>query len=104
MMLGGIVFVALVGARSVISTDWTALPLVVWVSVAYLATFASALSFLLMQYAAMRLTAAKTMAYIYLVPSGVVVIEGALGHGWPELAILPGIAATIIALLMLLRE
>lgn len=104
MMMGGVIVLVVFGARGVIEADWAELPLVVWVSVAYIAVFASTICFLLMQFAALRLTAAKTMAYIYLVPSGVVVIEGALGHGWPETAILPGIVATIVALLMLLRD
>jgi len=104
MMLGGLLVVGPYGARAMAATDWSALPAIFWFALAYLAIAASAISFFLLQYAAMRLTAAKSMAYIYLVPSVVVLVEGLRGAGWPALAILPGVAATIIALLMLLRD
>lgn len=104
MMLGGLLVVGLYGAGAMLETDWRAIPGFVWVSLAYLSIAASALSFFLLQYAALHLTAAKTMAYVYLIPSLVVLWEGLIGHGWPALAILPGVAATTLALLLLLRE
>ena len=104
MMLGGLLVVGLYGATAMLETDWRAIPGFVWVSLAYLSVAASALSFFLLQYAALRLTAAKTMAYVYLIPSLVVLWEGLIGHGWPAIAILPGVAATTVALLLLLRE
>jgi len=104
MMLGGLLVVGAYGFHDLLQTEWSALPGVVWFALAYLSILAAAISFFLLQFAALRLTAAKSMAYIYLVPSLVVLVEGALGHGWPAPAILPGIAATVIALLMLLRD
>ena len=55
---------------------------IAWAAVLYLAVFATATTFFLVQYATLRLPSAKVMAYGYLVPSFVILWEGLLGHGW----------------------
>ena len=45
-------------------------PAIVWVTLVYVAVAASAMTFVLLQYASLRLPAAKVMAYTYLVPAG----------------------------------
>lgn len=86
------------------TTDWGALPPLVWIAVVYLAVMATALTVLLLQFAAMRLPAAKVMAYGYLVPSFVVVWEGMFGAGWPTPGVLAGIGVTAAAMVMLLVD
>ena len=44
------------------------------------------------------------MAYTYLVPSWVIIWEIVLGNGAPRALVLGGVALTIVALLMLLRD
>ena len=44
------------------------------------------------------------MAYGYLVPSFVILWEGLLGHGWVAAPVWLGVAATIGALLILLKD
>jgi drug/metabolite transporter (DMT)-like permease len=61
-------------------------------------------TFFLLQYAAMRLPAGKVMAYGYLVPSFVILWEGLFGGNWVAPQVWFGVAATIVALAMLLRE
>ncbi len=100
-VMGGLIVVGLYASPAVLATDWTGLPSIVWVTVTYLAVFASASTFFLMRFAALRLPAAKVMAYGYLIPSIVIVLEGLAGHGWVELPVLIGVAATIAALAML---
>ncbi|MFT4013418.1 MAG: DMT family transporter [Paracoccus sp. (in: a-proteobacteria)] len=85
-------------------TDWAHLPAIVWITLIYVAVFASALTTLLVQYAAMRLPASKVMAYTYLTPLWVILLEGALTGRTPGGALLPGVFATIAALLLLLRD
>ncbi|WP_118134309.1 DMT family transporter [Oceanicella sp. SM1341] len=96
----------LIGAYALPSlgeTDFTALPGTVWVAILYTAVFTTAVTFYLLQFAALRLPSAKVMAYTYLVPSFVMVWEGALGHGWVAPQVLPGVLATVAALLVLMR-
>ena len=52
----------------------------------------------------MHLPSAKVMAYTYLTPSWVICWEIALGHGAPPGLTLIGVAMTVLALLMLLRD
>jgi drug/metabolite transporter (DMT)-like permease len=92
------------GAQAIVETDWLTLPAIVWITIAYLSLFATAITFFLLQYAAMRLPAGKVMAYGYLVPSFVILWEGLGGRGWVAPQVWLGVAATIAALVMLLRE
>jgi len=103
-LLAGALILAIWGWRAIIETDWANLPAIVWITLFYVAIFASAITTALVQYAAMRLPSAKVMAYTYLTPVWVIVIESALAHGLPGLLLLPGMAATGAALLLLLKD
>lgn len=100
-MIGTGLCVTLYGAREIIETDWASLPPVVWLAIAYLAIFTSAGTTYLVQYGAMRLPAAKVMAYTYLSPCFIIVYEGLLGHGWPSLAVLAGVVVIVLGLLVM---
>lgn len=104
MLIAGGVLLSLWAAPALAATDWAGLPPVVWVTLAYVSVFASAASFLALQYATLRLPSAKVMAYTYLTPSWVIGWELALGQGAPGWVILAGVAATVLALLILLKH
>jgi drug/metabolite transporter (DMT)-like permease len=104
VMLGGFVVVAAVAAGEIATTDWTALPAIVWITAAYLGVATTAVTFLLMQFAALRLPSARVMAYTYLVPVFVILWELARGAAPPPMAVMPGIALTLVALLLLLKQ
>ena len=104
MMLAAIGWLTLYAGRELAETDVAALAPKVWAVLVYLAVPASAATFFLLQYAALRLPAAKVMAYTYLVPSWVSLWEIALGAGLPPPGIVAGIALTVLALLLLLKE
>ncbi len=59
---------------------------------------------MLLQYATLRLPSAKVMAYTYLVPSWVIVWDLALGQSPPAPLVTVGVALTLVALFLLLRE
>ncbi len=104
MMVAGCIMLTIWGWDAIRATDWTALPGIVWVTLAYVAIAASAMTFVLLQYATLRLPAAKVMAYTYLVPAWVILWELALGRAAPPWMVLGGVALTVIALLMLLKD
>lgn len=104
ILMAGVILIGAYGWKDLIATDWSALPPIVWIALAYLVTFATIISFMLLQFASMRLPAAKVMAYTYLTPSWVLMWEVALGHGAPAALVLGGVALTVVALLVLLRE
>jgi len=92
---------AVYAAPALVATDWAALPPVVWTTLLYLAIGTSAVTLFLLRYATLRLPSAKVMAYGYLIPSLVAVEEGLLGHGWLAAPVLPGVVATVAALVWL---
>ncbi|MEZ5911335.1 MAG: DMT family transporter [Paracoccaceae bacterium] len=92
------------GWRDVLATDWAGLPAIVWITIAYTAIAASSMTFVLLQYATLRLPSSKVMAYTYLTPSWVILWEMALGRAAPPALVLAGVALTVLALLMLLKD
>lgn len=103
MLLAGCAILTVVGWSEIRATDWANLPPIVWVGLFYVAIFASAATFVLLQFATLYLPSAKVMAYTYLTPSWVILWEIALGNGAPTGLVLVGIAMTVVALLMLLE-
>jgi hypothetical protein len=103
-LLAGFVLLCLWGGRAVMVTDWASLPAIVWICLAYVSVAASAMTFVLIQYATMRLPAAKVMAYTYLVPCWVILWEMALGHSAPPAKVLAGVVLILAALGLLLKN
>jgi drug/metabolite transporter (DMT)-like permease len=103
-MIAGWLILTVAGAPAILATDWPALPAIVWITLVYTAVFASAATFVLLQFATLRLPAAKVMAYTYLVPSWVILWEIALGRSAPPALIFGGVALSILALLLLLKD
>lgn len=103
-LVAGCVVLTLFGWSDIRATDWAGLRPIVWITLIYLALMASAASFVLLQYATLHLPSAKVMAYTYLTPSWVIIWELALGNGAPPPLILVGIALTVLALFLLLRD
>ncbi|WP_136441933.1 DMT family transporter [Pacificoceanicola onchidii] len=104
VLSAGTLLLAVWAWPQLVSTDWTALPGIVWITLIYIALPATAVTFLILRYATLRLPSAKVMAYTYLTPSWVILWELVLGRGVPQVIVLPGVALTALALLMLLRE
>lgn len=103
-MLAAAIMLSVVGQEAILATDWAALPAIVWITIAYTAIFATAITFVLLQYATLRLPSAKVMAYTYLTPSWVILWQAALGHGLPSGLVAVGVVLTGLALVMLLKD
>ncbi len=84
--------------------NWSELPAMVWITLFYTAFFATACTVVLLQFSTLRLPSAKVMAYTYLTPSWVIVWEIALGNAVPPVLVMGGVALTVVALLLLLRD
>lgn len=103
-LIAGAILLTVAAWSDLAATVWSDLPTIVWITLAYLAIFATAGSFVLVQFAALRLPSAKVMAYTYLTPSWVVLWEIGLGQAAPPVLVLFGIALTFVALGLLLRD
>ena len=103
-LLAGSVLLLIYGWSDLVAVEWAKLPNMVWIALVYVAFFATALTIILLQFATLRLPSAKVMAYTYLTPSWVIVWEIMLGKGAPGSIVLIGVAFTVLALLLLLRD
>lgn len=103
-LLGGLGVLFVWGWRDLMETDWVALPPIVWVTILYVAVAASSMTFVLLQYATMRLPSSNVMAYTYLVPSWVILWELGLGGSAPPKLVLGGVGLTVMALGLLLKD
>ncbi|WP_170387169.1 DMT family transporter [Ruegeria atlantica] len=103
-LVAGCLLLTLYGWSEISSTDWANLPLIVWVGLLYVSIFATAASFVLVQFSTLRLPSAKVMAYTYLIPSWVILWEIALGQQPPALLVLVGAILTVVALVLLLKS
>ncbi|MQY42142.1 EamA family transporter [Epibacterium sp. SM1969] len=104
VLIAGALALTAFGWGDIRSIDWTALGLKVWGSIAYLAVFASAVTFVLLQFAVLRLPSAKVMAYSYLVPSWVILWDLGFGIAPPSGIVILGPVLSGLALLMLLQN
>ncbi len=104
VLVAGAAALTLYGGGAIRATDWAALPAIVWVTLAYTTVFASAATFVLLQYATLRLPSAKVMAYTYLAPSWVILWQIALGQPAPAALTAVGVVLTALALVLLLKD
>ena len=88
----------------IVDTPWRQMSPLVWITLFYTAFFATAVTVVLLQFAALRLPSAKVMAYTFLTPSWVIVWEIILGNGVPPVLTFGGVALTVLALFLLLRD
>jgi drug/metabolite transporter (DMT)-like permease len=104
MMVAGFAVLLAWGWRDLLATDWGALPGIVWVTLLYVSVAASAMTFVLLQYAALRLPSAKVMAYTYLTPAWVILWQIAMGNEAPPALVLGGVGLCLLALWLLLKD
>lgn len=102
-LLACVVVLTIWGWSDLWATDWSALSPLVWITIVYVAVFASSVTTVLVQFASLRLPSAKVMAYTYLTPSWVILWQIGLGNGAPPAAVLGGVVLTVAALSMLLK-
>ncbi|MEZ5885362.1 MAG: DMT family transporter [Paracoccaceae bacterium] len=104
VLVTGFLVLTVWGWGDIRATNWSALPAIVWITLLYTAFFASAVTFVLLQYAALRLPSSKVMAYTYLTPCWVILWEIGFGQPAPPVQVLAGVGATVLALLLLIRD
>ena len=103
MTVAGWLFLTAISLPELLRTEWSALPFMFWLGLAYLSVAASVLSFFCLQYGSVRLPSAKVMAYTYLTPTWVTAWEVTLTGHFPPALVFAGVAATVAALFMLVR-
>ena len=100
----GFLLLILFFTNDVIKTSWVSLSPLIWITIIYLATIATAFTFFLIQFAARRISASKVMAYTYAVPFWVALGEIAINSRFPSSNIIFGGVIIAFALLMLISD
>jgi len=82
------------------STDYLDVPFYVYGWIIYLAVLTVLTSFI-WAYGSPLIGPMKTMAYSYLIPTFVLVIDGVLYNKWPDNAVIPGVLIGIICMIVI---
>ena len=77
---------------------WGDISIKVWAGIAYLAVFSTILSFFLSQLCTLYLGPTRVMAYSFLYPPFILLIEWFLGNPLPSIRVFPGIGLIIAAM------
>lgn len=100
----GFLLLILFFTNDVIKTSWVTLSPLIWITIIYLATIATAFTFFLIQFAAKRISASKVMAYTYAVPFWVALGEITINSRFPNSNIIFGGLIIAFALSMLISD
>ncbi len=103
-LIGALVCICIYAMPEIFSTDWRRLPIIVWTTIAYLAVFTTAATFFLLQFAAMRIPSSKAIAYGYLTPVYIIMLEGLAGAGWASFSVMAGAFVTVAGLVILVAS
>jgi len=104
ILVTGSIWLLPVGGFELLRMDPGTVPASTWLWIGYLAFFSTVLTFFLTQRAVPVIGPTRVMAYSYLYPAFVLIIDICLGRGWPKLSILPGIAFILAAMILLQRS
>lgn len=99
-MISGVVPMSIYAASADIDVNFGAVPLDVYAWIIYLAVLTVLTSYI-WAYGAPRLGPMKTLAYSYLIPSFVMVIDGVLLGRWPPAIVLPGVLVGVVVMIVL---
>ena len=98
--LSGTLWLLLPGGTKLMALNLSDIHTEVWAGIVYLAVFSTIITFFLTQYCTLFIGPTRAMAYSYLYPGLVVLIDLVFKGVWPGLRILPGIAIVLIAMLV----
>ena len=101
-LISGIIILGLFSNKEIIYYGWIDFPVIVLLTILYLAIFATAASFFLIQYSAVRLSSIKVMAYTYAVPIWVVLLQIIFLQQLPNTITFVGAFFILVSLLILL--
>ena len=101
-LISGIIILGFFSNKEIIYHSWIDFPVIVLLTILYLAIFATAASFFLIQYSAVRLSSIKVMAYTYAVPIWVVLLQIIFLQQLPNTITFVGAFVILFSLLILL--
>lgn len=100
VMVTGSFWLLLLGLNRLPDVNWHSVAPHVWAGIAYLAVFCTIITFFLTQYSTLRLGPTRVMAYSYLYPPMVLIIDWFFGQGLPPLRTIIGVLIIVPAMVV----
>jgi drug/metabolite transporter (DMT)-like permease len=104
IMITGCVWLLLFNIPKLPTISWHTVPLVVWLGIGYLALFTTIITFFISQWATLEIGPTRVMAYSYLYPPIIVLIEWALYQTYPDTQTLLGIVIILFAMIIVQKN
>ncbi|NOX80650.1 MAG: DMT family transporter [Deltaproteobacteria bacterium] len=100
ILVTGSIWLVILSGNRLLSINWVAVAPLVWAGILYLAVFCTIITFFITQLATLSLGPTRVMAYSYLYPPLVLIIDRLLGHNLPPLRTIIGVALILPAMLI----
>jgi len=101
ILITGCAWLLLFAVAKLPAISWASVPMTVWLGIAYLAFFTTVVTFFISQWATLHLGPTRVMAYSYLYPPQIVLIEWILYRDLPSLNIMLGVLIILPAMIVL---
>ena len=101
ILVTGTIWLFLAAGYKLPHVQWSSVEPVIWLGVSYLALFTTVISFFLTQYSIPYIGPTRVMAYSYLYPALVLLLDIVLGNGWPGVGVLPGVFVVMAAMFVI---
>lgn len=103
VLVTGSIWLIIFSGNRLFAVDWQNIDMIVWNGIIYLAIFCTIITFFLTQVSTLHLGPTRVMAYSYLYPPLVLIINWILGHGLPELETITGVLVIVPAMMVVQR-
>lgn len=102
-LVAGSILLLAYGWDSIINTNWHLVSPIIYLAIGWLAIFTTAVTFYLIQYAALTLPSTKVMSYTLLIPAFVLAQRLFNGGTWPSISVLMALGVLFGATIVLQR-
>lgn len=103
VLITGCGWLLLFSAVKLPALEWTTVPVVAWIGIAYLALFTTIITFFITQWATLHLGSTRVMAYSYLYPPLIVLLEWFISQALPTGKTMLGILIILPAMVIVQR-
>jgi len=104
ILITGCAWLLLFAVAKLPAIPWGSVPAIAWLGIAYLAFFTTIITFFISQWATLRLGPTRVMAYSYLYPPLIVLLEWLLYRNSPSLQTLLGILIILPAMIFVQKN
>ncbi len=104
ILFTGTCWLLLLTGHKLSSIAWQAVALNVWAGIIYLALFTTIITFFITQWATLRIGPTRVMAYSYVIPPLILLLEWLMGHGLPPGRTIVGVACILPAMYIFQQE